>query len=243
MKITKSVVCFGMALLLSGCTVLLWGGNKFVGTEQVTKLQIQDNVIGAFNYSNVKLSASRGSLVTPVDIPSAGVAFLGEKNVYIMVRGADELISLDKNINKLPMVSRGQSGAIKFKLNRQEKNDIVINFEDTLTVDINKQASEFSAQETKTAKQLAFHLISGTYTKSIELKGVIIPRASFNYPFSNTEILSDKYKIEFYSPDSQTQFSLKNLATNIVMTPVALAADIVFFPISIQFLRLMMGPN
>lgn len=243
MKITKFAACLSMALLLSGCTVLLWGGNKVVETRSVTKLQIQDDVIGAFNYSNVKFTASRGSLVTPVDIPSEGMAFLGEKNVYIIVRGADELLSLDKNINKLPMVSSGQADAIKFKLKKQDKNDVIISFEDTLTVDINKQISELSAQEKEIAEQLGFHVVSEIYTKKIALKGVVIPRESFKYPFDSVDALGDKYKIEFYSPDSEVNFSLEKLTTNIVITPVALAADIVFFPISIQFLRVLSRPD
>lgn len=243
MKKTKIAACLSMALLLSGCTVLLWGGNKVVETHSVTKLQIQDNVIGAFNYSNVKLSASRGSLVTPVDIPSEGVAFLGEKNVYIIVRGTDELLSLDKNINNLPMVSSGQADAIKFRLKKQDKNDVIIRFEDTLTVDINKKVSELSAQEKEIAEQLGFHVVSEIYTKNISLQGVIIPRESFKYSFDNVGALGDKYKVEFYSPDSEINFSLEKLTTNIVITPVALAADIVFFPISIQFLRLLSRPD
>ncbi len=92
-------------------------------------------------------------------------------------------------------------------------------------------------------EQFGFRDIGGTYWKNIDIEGLIIPRKNLNYPFIGTESLGRKYTIEFYLQDSKTDFHPGNLATNVVFTPFAVVADIVFFPISISVLQLINGPS
>lgn len=243
MKKTKSAACISMALLLSGCTVLLWGGNKVAETHQVNAMQMQDSVTDIFQYKNLSASVVQDKTSIPLIIPSEGIAFLGEKNVYILTKGADELLLLNKMTDKLPLISGKEENTLKLQLYRPEKGDAVVHFRDSLRVSVNKNTDILSAQDINAIKHSGFHNTGVKYWKDVDIDGVIIPKKSLNYTFTNAESLGRKYKVEFYATDSKTDFHPENLATNIVFTPVALAADIVFFPISIQFLRLISRPD
>lgn len=241
MKITKSAACIGMVLLLSGCTALLWGGNKVAGSHQVNVMKMQDNVTDVFQYKNLAASVVQNKDRIPLLIPSEGIAFLGEKNVYILTRGSDELLSLNKLTDRVPLIADKEENTLKLQLARPVKGDTVIHFRDSLRVWVNKSAGELSESDTDIIKHSGFQSTKRGYWKDVNIDGVILPRKSLNYTFTHTESLGRKYKIEFYALDSKIDFSVKNFATNIVLTPVALAADIVFFPVSLTFLRLIIG--
>lgn len=241
MRITKSAACISMVLLLSGCTALLWGGNKVASSHSVNAMQMQDNVTDIFQYKNLAASVVQGKNSIPLNIPSEGVAFHGEKNIYILTKGADELLSLNKITDRLPLISGKEENTLKLQLARPGKGDVIVHFTDSLWVDVNKNTNDLSPEDLNIINHSGFYKTDGKYGKNISIEGVIIPKKSLNYPFAKTESLGRKYKIEFYATDSETNFYPQNLATNIVLTPVAIAADIVFFPISITFLRLMIG--
>lgn len=241
MKRTKSATCIGMALLLSGCTAILWGGNKVAGSHQVNVMKMQDNVTDIFQYKNLAASVVQDKTKIPLIIPSEGIAFLGEKNVYILTRGADELLSLNKLTDKIPLIAGKEENTLKLQLARPVKGDAVVHFEDSLRVWVNKSAGELSENDIDVIKHSGFRSAKEGYWKDVNIVGMVLPRKSINYTFTNTESLGRKYKIEFYATDSEIDFSPKNLATNIVLTPVVLAADIVFFPVSLTFLRLIIG--
>jgi hypothetical protein len=48
-------------LLLSGCTALLWGGNKVAEPKTERHIQIQDSVTGVFQYKNLAVSVVQGN--------------------------------------------------------------------------------------------------------------------------------------------------------------------------------------
>lgn len=241
MKITKSAACISMMLLLSGCTVVLWGGNKVAQTHQVNVVQMQDNVTDIFQYKNLAASVVQGKTSIPLLIPSEGIAFLGEKNIYILTKGADELLALNKMTDKLPLISGKEENTLKLQLTRPEKGDAVVRFTDSIPISVNKNTDKLSPEDINIINHSGFRHTDGKYWKDVDIEGVIIPKKSLNYAFTNAESLGRKYKVEFYAFDSETDFYPKNLVTNIVLTPVLLTADIVFFPISIQFLRLIIG--
>lgn len=87
MKRLRIFTCLGVMFLLSGCTALLWGGNKVAEPKTERHIQIQDSVTGIFQYKNLAVSVVQGSKKTTVNVPSEGVAFVGEKNIYILTRG------------------------------------------------------------------------------------------------------------------------------------------------------------
>lgn len=241
MKITKSAACTGMVLLLSGCTAILWGGNKVAENHRVNVMQMQDNVTDIFQYKNLAASVVQGKTSISLIIPSEGIAFLGEKNIYILTKGADELLSLNKITDRLPLISAKEENTLKLQLARLEKGDAVAHFKDSLRVSVNKSTDALSEEDINIIKNSGFQNKGGKYWKDVTIEGAILPRKSLNYAFTNAESLGRQYKVEFYATDSETEFYPKNLATNIMLTPVALAADIVFFPISLTFLRLIIG--
>lgn len=243
MKRLKIFTCLGVMFLLSGCTALLWGGNKVAEPKTERHIQIQDSVTGVFQYKNLAVSAVQGSKKAAINVPSEGVAFVGEKNIYILTQGADELLFLNKLATQIPLISGREENTLKFRINKPSGSDSVLQFSDALPVEVNKSSRMLSTEELKTIQAAGFKSNGVRYVKDVYITGVIIPKASVNYTFDKTESLGRAYNVQFYSLEAGTDFHPVNLATNIVITPLALSADIVFFPISLQFLRLMMGPH
>lgn len=243
MKTIKVAACLSMLFLLTGCTALLWGGNKVTESKTVKTPQFRDNVTSVFQYKNLAASVVQDKTSTPLIIPSTGVAFLGEQNIYILTRGATELLSLNKIIDRIPLISGEEENTLKLKVIPPEKGDVIFHFKDSLQVEVNKKYGAVSPEDITIIEQSGFRDIGGTYWKNIDIEGVIIPRKNLNYPFTGTEPLGRKYSIEFYLQDSKTDFHPGNLATNVVFTPFAVVADIVFFPISISVLQLINGPS
>ncbi|MXG72443.1 hypothetical protein GRW77_14045 [Escherichia coli] len=243
MKRLRILTCLGVMFLLSGCTALLWGGNKVAEPKTERHIQIQDNVTGVFQYKNLAVSAVQGSKKTPVKVPSEGIAFVGQKNIYILTQGADELLSLNKLATQIPLISGREENTLKFRINKPSGSDSVLQFSDALPVDVNKSSSMLSTEELNTVQHAGFRINGVRYVRDVHITGVIIPKASLNYTFDKIESLGRTYSLQFYSLESGTDFHPVNLATNIVVTPLALTADIVFFPISLSLLQLINGPS
>ncbi|MDM6959545.1 hypothetical protein [Klebsiella michiganensis] len=243
MKRLRIFTCLGVMLLLSGCTALLWGGNKVAEPKTERHIQIQDSVTGVFQYKNLAVSVVQGNKKTPVKIPSEGVAFVGEKNIYILTRGTDELLSLNKLATQIPLISGREENTLKFRINKPSGSDSVLQCSDALPVDVNKSSRMLSTEELNTIQHEGFRSNGVRYVRDVYITGVIIPKVSLNYTFDKTESLGRTYNVQFYSLESGTDFHPVNLATNIVVTPLALTADIVFFPISLSLLQLINGPS
>ena len=243
MKRLGILTCLGVMFLLSGCTALLWGGNKVAEPKTERHIQIQDNVTGVFQYKNLAVSAVQGSKKTPVKVPSEGIAFVGQKNIYILTQGADELLSLNKLATQIPLISGREENTLKFRINKPSGSDSVLQFSDALPVDVNKSSSMLSTEELNTVQHAGFRINGVRYVRDVHITGGISPRASRNYTFDKIESLGRTYSLQFYSLESGTDFHPVNLATNIVVTPLALTADIVFFPISLSLLQLINGSS
>lgn len=69
MKRLRIFTCLGVMFLLSGCTALLWGGNKVAEPKTERHIQIQDSVTGVFQYKNLAVSVVQGSKKTTVNVP------------------------------------------------------------------------------------------------------------------------------------------------------------------------------
>ncbi|WP_409075894.1 hypothetical protein ACF2G4_08905 [Pantoea sp. C3] len=244
MKIVKMVACLGALLLLSGCTVVLWGGNKVADKRTEKHVQVQDNVDGVFQYKNLAASVLQGESKITLDIPPEGIAFLGEKNIYILTRGATELMSLDKISTLVALVSGFEKyDGVRLKLTSSGKDDAVMHFSDTLVVWVDKSYGRISDYELNIIKSAGFWNNGGRYVKQVHIEGVIIPRGKNNNIFSKTDFLDKKHKVQFYSEDNSTNFHPLNLATNVVLTPFTAVADIIFFPISLRLLGLISNPS
>ncbi|WP_189087210.1 hypothetical protein [Klebsiella michiganensis] len=161
MKITKFVACIVMVLLLSGCTAILWGGNKVSGSHRVNVMKMQDSVTDIFQYENISASVVQDKTNIPLIIPSEGIAFLGERNVYILTRGADELLSLNKLTDKIPLIAGKEENTLKLQLARSVKGDAVFRFKDSLRVWVNKSEGELSEYDIDVIKHSGFQNSKG----------------------------------------------------------------------------------
>lgn len=240
MRFVKTVL-LSFVFLVSGCTALLWGGNKVVEHQYGYSTVIDDNVTAAFQYKNLSVTALQGTSSIKVAIPENGVAFLGKKNVYILTSGANELLALDKISTQFPLVSGfGKKDALRLELKNPDNDDAVLSFSDELFVFVNKTITD---HDVETLKQAGFQRKGEDYVKRISLAGVILPREKNNSLFNDMTLLDKPHKVEFYVDNDSTEFHPVNLVTNVVLTPFAAVADIVFFPISIRVLGLITNPS
>ena len=239
MRFVKNVL-LSFVFLASGCTALLWNGNEVVEHRYGYSTVIEDKVTAAFQYKNLSVTALQGTSSIKVAIPENGVAFLGKKNVYILTSGANDLLALDKISTQYPLVSGFEKkDALRLELKKPDNDDAVLSFSDELFVFVNKTITD---HDVETLKQAGFQRKGEDYVKRISLAGVILPREKNNSLFNDMTLLDKPHKVEFYVDNNSTEFHPVNLVTNVVLTPVAAVADIVFFPISIRVLGLITNP-
>lgn len=243
MKIIKVIACLGVLLLLSGCTVGLWHDNRVTEKRTIKHIHVEDNVDGVFQYKNLAVSVLQGKNHVALDIPPEGIAFLGEKNIYILTQGTEELLSLDKISTQVPLVSGfDKFDGLMLRLSSPKKNEELIHFSQTLQLRVNKPYGHISDSELHTLTAAGFWSNGGRYVKQVQITGVIIPIGKNSNIFSKMKSLDKKHKIQFYSEDNSTKFYPLRLATNVALTPVTAVADIVFFPISLRLLGLFSNP-
>ncbi|AUJ80485.1 hypothetical protein [Enterobacter cancerogenus] len=239
MRFVKNVL-LSFVFLASGCTALLWNGNEVVEHRYGYSTVIEDKVTAAFQYKNLSVTALQGTSSIKVAIPENGVAFLGKKNVYILTSGANDLLALDKISTQYPLVSGFEKkDALRLELKKPDNDDAVLSFSDELFVFVNKTITD---HDVETLKQAGFQRKGEDYVKRISLAGVILPREKNNSLFNDMTLLDKPHKVEFYVDNDSTEFHPVNLVTNVVLTPFAAVADIVFFPISIRVLGLITNP-
>ena len=242
MRFVKTVM-LSFVFLASGCTALLWSGNEVVEHRYGYKTVIEDNVTAAFQYKNLSVTALQGTSSIKVSIPENGVAFLGKQNIYILTTGANELLALDKISTQYPLVSGyGKKDALRLELKKPDNDDAILSFSDELFVFVNQHIKTITDHDVETLKQAGFQRKGEDYVKRISLAGVILPREKNNSLFNDMTLLDKPHKVEFYVDNNSTELHPVNLVTNVVLTPVAAVADIVFFPISIRVLGLITNP-
>lgn len=231
-----------MLSVLSGCTAFLWDGNRVVDSKSETHTLVEDNVTGVYQYKNIAISALQGDKKISISVPPDGIAFIGEKNIYILTEGTDELLSLNKLAAQMPLISGHAENTLMLQVKKPSDSDRLLQFSDVLPVEVKQSANTLSEDELKVIQQAGLNKKGSRYGRNVHVTGVIIPRSSLNSSFDNTESLGRNYSIKFYYTGKETRFHPVNLATNIVITPLALAADIVFFPISLRVLGLISNP-
>ncbi|MBE4855528.1 hypothetical protein IM311_15800 [Enterobacter cloacae complex sp. P40RS] len=243
MHLLKKIILSVIFIHLSGCTAILWGGNSVIETKKKERTLISDEVTAAFYYENLAASAIQGKTQVRVDIPQNGVAFQGEKNIYILTKGAKELLALDKLSTQVTLVSGFEKfDGLRLKLAVPRENDVVMQFSDTLVLQVNENDNNLTAQDIDDLENTGFWNNGVRYVKQMHLEGVIIPRDKNDSLFNKSEKLVKKHNVEFYSTEDSTHFHPLRLATKIVLTPFTAVADIVFFPISLRVLGLITHP-
>lgn len=243
MHLLKKIILSVIFIHLSGCTAILWGGNSVIEIKKKERALISDEVTAAFYYENLAASAIQGKTQVRVDIPQNGVAFQGEKNIYILTKGAKELLALDKLSTQVTLVSGFEKfDGLRLKLAVPRENDVVMQFSDTLVLQVNENDNNLTEQDIDDLENTGFWNNGVKYVKQMHLEGVIIPRDKNDSLFNKSEKLVKKHNVEFYSTEDSTHFHPLRLATKIVLTPFTAVADIVFFPISLRVLGLITHP-
>lgn len=95
--------------------------------------------------------------------------------------------------------------------------------------------------ETQNMQPIGFHYFGNTYVSTEKIKGVINHAELINLKSAQRSKTASQYKIELWTCKQVTDIHAGNILTNVIFTPVAAAADIIFFPISLTFLRFMTG--
>lgn len=88
---------------------------------------------------------------------------------------------------------------------------------------------------------IGFHYFDNTYVSRQKIKGVINCAELINLKSAQRSKTASQYRIELWTWKQVNDIHAGNILTNVVLTPVAAAADIIFFPISLTFLRFMTG--
>ncbi len=95
--------------------------------------------------------------------------------------------------------------------------------------------------EIQNMQPTGFHYFDNTFVSREEIKGVINHAELINLKGAQRSQTISQYKIELWTWKQVTDIHAGNILTNVILTPVAAAADIIFFPISLTFLRFMTG--
>lgn len=95
--------------------------------------------------------------------------------------------------------------------------------------------------ETQNMQPTGFHYFDNTFVSREEIKGVINHAELINLKGAQRSQTISQYKIELWTWKQVTDIHAGNILTNVIITPVAAAADIIFFPISLTFFRFMTG--
>ncbi|WP_139239689.1 hypothetical protein [Pantoea sp. Ae16] len=95
--------------------------------------------------------------------------------------------------------------------------------------------------ETQNMQPTGFHYFDNTFVSRKEIKGVINHAELINLKGAQRSQTISQYEIELWTDKQVINIHAGNILTNVVFTPVAAAADIIFFPISLTFLRFMTG--
>ncbi|WP_288657486.1 hypothetical protein [Pantoea sp. UBA6567] len=95
--------------------------------------------------------------------------------------------------------------------------------------------------ETQNMQPTGFHYFDNTFVSREEIKGVINHAELINLKGAQRSQTISQYKIELWTWKQVTDIHAGNILTNVIITPVAAAADIIFFPISLTFFLFMTG--
>ncbi|MBI6529589.1 hypothetical protein JEP40_10730 [Proteus vulgaris] len=235
----KIVLLFLSLLILSttGCvTGAVWYSNPVVDSEYKKQASVNDNIINAFEYKNLRVKYNQNNEnLAPIQLPGSGYGFLGENYIYILTQGADELMQLNEIIKTIPLKAFDNSeGIIKLKLT--QKNDNVIEFKENYYVYISKKFT-LTGEQTEILKDLGFketrNSNDSSWVKTIPIKGYVFQKDVMEMPETLKGKLNENYKVELYTYEKSDSFKPGNLAGNIIITPITLVADVIATPVII----------
>ncbi|HAU5564374.1 hypothetical protein VH86_23710 [Pantoea sp. BL1] len=235
----RHLLCALAILSLCGCTVLLWGVNPPTSQKMKYKKIASDNIDGVYRYKGLQASVVNDGVSYPVDIPPDGLAFSGKENIYVVTVGGEHLLETDALHSRYQLELKENDNKIKLTLVSPATKRSVASFEGGFEVIARSHSGMISPCEAKDMQSIGFHYSDNICISNIKIKGVIIPEESLNFRGAQQTKTVSQYKIELWANKQVTDIHADNILTNVVLTPVAAAADIIFFPISLTFLKFM----
>jgi len=200
-----------------------------------------DNIDGVYRYKGLEASVVNNGVSYPVGIPSDGLAFAGKNKIYVVTVGGEHLLETDALHSRYHLELKGNDNKIKLKLVSPATKRSVARFEGDFDVIARNKSGTISPCEAKDMQLIGFYYSGNACVRNIKINGVIIPDKSLNFRGGEQSKTASQYKIELWTYKQVTDIHPGNILTGVVLTPVAAAADIIFFPISVTFLRLMIG--
>lgn len=235
----RHLLCALAIISLCGCTALLWGVNSPTSQRSEYRKISSDNIDGVYRYKGIQASVVNKGMNYPVDIPPDGLAFSGKENIYVVTVGGEHLLETDALHSQYHLELKGNDNIIKLKLVSPATKRTVARFEGDFDVIARNKSGAVSPCEEKDMQSIGFHYSDGVCVRNIKINGVIIPEKSLKFSDGQQSKTASQYKIELWAYKQVTDIHAENILTNVVVTPVAAAADIIFFPISLTFLKVM----
>lgn len=235
----RHLLCALAIISLCGCTALLWGVNPPTSQRSEYRKISSDNINGVYRYKGIQASVVNKGMSYPVDIPPDGLAFSGKENIYVVTVGGEHLLETDALHSQYHLELKGNDNIIKLKLVSPATKRTVARFEGDFDVIARNKSGAVSPCEEKDMQSIGFHYSDSVCVSNIKINGVIIPEKSLKFSDGQQSKTASQYKIELWAYKQVTDIHTENILTNVVVTPVAAAADIIFFPISLTFLKVM----
>ena len=219
--------------LISGCTQLLWVLNNPNERDVHTIVEAYtDEIQSVFEYNNVRMSTqSSTGQQEKIDLPTKGIGFIGEKNIYFVTLNGDVLLSLNSLMKTIPFTSFTNNKYLEFYLKYDYVGFGNGAFHQFIKVKTQKPASLLTAQEEATLVKSAFTKQEGYYFRTIEIEGIVIDKKRFGGAIIGEASLGDNYHVRFLTQRIGSNFNSGKLAFNVIMTPVTVVGDILLIPL------------
>lgn len=235
MQMLKGLIILSFSVVLGGCTAHIWKDSPVVSKEYQYKVQEEDTIVSAFEFKNLKLKLNEKVSNKKLQIPENGVGFVGDKYLYFIAEGADDLLMLNKLNKKIILETRNSDKqTIQLKIYESTTPGVTAVLSDVLTTRT-VPGTQFTDVEKQILIDSGFKLspdpVRKDWYKVTVIGGVLMAKNSIDYQFDKNEKMTHPYKVEFLLPEQVSSFNGFNLISNILATPFTLVGDVIILPI------------
>lgn len=235
MQILKGLILLSFTMVQGGCTTHIWKDSPVVNKEYQYKVQDVDTIFSAFEFKNLKLKLDEKVSNKKLQIPENGIGFVGNKYVYFIAEGADDLLMLNKLNKQIILETRSNDKhTIQLKIYESTTSGVTAVLSDVLTTRT-VPGTQFTGAEKQILINSGFKLspdsVHKDWYKVTVIGGVLMAKNSIDYQFDKSEKMTHPYKVELVLPEQVSSFNSFNLISNILVTPFTLVGDVVILPI------------
>lgn len=230
MLVLRAIIVI-MVFSLTGCTYYLWSLSDTRSTS-VREMNFSDRISGMFEYKNVHLTEGKnGAGKDILRLPSDGVGFVGEDNIYFVTINGNELLSLNDLMKKVPLRMNNDDKFIDMNVNGYYSKNTNAEFKQTMSVRTRQPATALTQSQRKALEDKEFSSVDGYLQRSVTVEGIIINRMRLGSSFPQTTSLDESYQVRFYSSYRYDKVDGRDVALKIALTPVTLIGDVIFIPL------------